>query len=107
MAIMKLEKGVEPGEHKAVLERIEEHEMKYGPSLKFIYRLANNQELNELVSKIYSPKSKLGARVQTLKGELPEEMDWNQLIGIPVVLIVEKREDSDFCKISAVKKQEV
>ena len=103
---MKLEKGLEPGKYTGTLVRFEEIESKFGPALKFIYETDDDQEASELINMKYSTKSKLGKRVQELLGELPEDLDLSLLIGKRVELTLIEQDESDFCKVQKVKKED-
>ena len=100
---MKLEKGLTPGKYTATITRFEEIESKFGPALKLIYETADGQEASELVNCKYSPKTKLGKRVEEILGSTPEEIDLTMLLGKTVEITLVEKEDSDFCKISKVK----
>ncbi len=99
---MTLEKGLEPGRYHGTLVRFEEVESKFGRTLKFIYEADDGQEISELINVKYSPKSKLGKRVEELLGSLPEELDMEALMGKSVELTLVEQDESDFCKVQKV-----
>ncbi len=101
---MKLEKGIEPGTYEATLTRFEEMESKYGAAFKFIYVSDNDEEISELVNQKYSAKTKLGKRVSELLGELPEELDLSDLVGKRCRITLIEQPDSEFTKVSSVKR---
>ncbi len=102
---LKLEHNLAPGQYHAVLSKIEETELKYGPTLKFIYLTNEEREIIEYVSISYSTVSKLGRRVLALLNDLPDELDLSSLIGIPVIVsLIENAEKPEFTKVESVQR---
>ncbi len=100
--IMKLQTGITPGTYQGRLIRIEEMESRFGPCLKFVYSTVSG-DCSELLNSRYTKKSKLGQRVYDLLQEMPSELDINALIGIPVILELVQKPDSEFCKVESVR----
>ena len=99
-----LAKSIEPGTYKAKLTHYEETNSRFGPCLKFFYKLAGGGEVNELINLRYSSSSKLGQRVMQMTGSLPAEVDLDALIGKVVILELVRQEDKpEYCRIADVK----
>ena len=99
-----LAKSIEPGTYKAKLTHYEETNSRFGPCLKFFYKLAGGGEMNELINLRYSSSSKLGQRVLQMTGSLPAEVDLDALIGKVVILELVQQEDKpEYCRIADVK----
>ena len=100
---IQLEKNLTPGQYEAEVVRFEEMDSKYGTALKIIYETSDGQEINELMRMKYSSKTKLGKRVQEILGDMPEQLDLNELIGKRVIVtLIENEKNPDFPKVSSV-----
>ncbi len=101
---MKLQKTLDAGIYEAQLSRIEEVDSKFGAALKFIYITDSDDEVSELVNPKYSAKSKLGKRAfELLGGELPEELELDDMIGKRARITLIDQDGSDFAKVQSVK----
>ena len=105
MTILKLKKSLEAGVYNAKIDRIEEMNTKYGDAFKIIYATEDGQEASELVNMSYTKKSKLGERAWGILKDIPMNLDITQFIGAKVVIELEDRPGSDFCKVVSVKRQ--
>lgn len=97
---------VEMGTYAAVVETILEEEGKYGPQLRFNFRIVDSDvALVAWAKAIYSSSSKLGKWTQAILGEQPDMFDSDDLIGKPcrIVVLVKQREDgTEYNKIDDV-----
>lgn len=105
MQELTLKETMEPGIYNATIEKIEEVNTKFGDALRIIYATDDGLEASELVNRNYSKKSKLGERAWAILKDMPKKLDVNQFIGAKVVIELEDRPDSDFCKVVSVKRQ--
>ena len=100
--ILRLKKMLEPGVYLGRFVRYEEVDTRFGEALKFVYELETGQEVTELVNQSYSARSKLGRRVKTLLGSMPEELRLADMIGKPVRLNLVEQDNSDYLKVDSV-----
>ena len=76
------------GSFEARITAIEEEEMQYGPTLK-IHLTTEEGVLEGLCSLSYSPKSKLTSLVRAIWGQIPENLDTDDLLSKKVGVVVE------------------
>ena len=110
MAKIKLQHaGVEPGTYSAVITGVEEYESKFGPSLRITYTIEGGREVSEIVTMKYTPKTKLGHRVNSLLSTsstgLPAEIDPEHFEGKVVTITLEAVDGSDYSKVIAVSRR--
>lgn len=100
---LKLQKNLQPGTYRGKVKSYETINSKYGEALKITYALSGGQEANELCNMYYSPGSKLGQRVRAITGNLPEDLNIDELLGKPVVIeLVPQADKPEYCRVATV-----
>ena len=102
MEKLKLKKGLQPGTYEAVVQSIQPYESKFGASFKAVYVTDDYQEISELWNASYTPKTKLGQRVKAILGDLPDELDFSDLLGQSVEVTLVQGRNKDFCDVDDV-----
>ena len=77
----------------AIIHRIDEDEGQFGPQFKFIIAVEGDDEDNEVwayTSATYSNGSKLGIWTAAILGSMPESLDTDDLVDVPVQVMFEQ-----------------
>lgn len=96
---MKIERNdflvLEAGTYVAKIARIEAAEGKFGPQLQWDFDLEGGGSIRAWCGASLTPKSKLFGWVKALLGNVPDELETDDLVGLPCRLMITVRTRDD------------